>query len=106
MQIHSFNKPLLIIPSVDIALEYSIQNTNIPFLSHLASINDTPSTIQDQIRLRCRTALFLQGSTRYDPELLRDKLKPQETILAFEIAILDGKVCHFLYRIRVTVIDL
>lgn len=91
--------------SVDIALEYSIQNTNIPFLSHLASINDTTSAIQEQIRLRCRTALFLQGSTRYDPELLRDKLKPQETILAFEIAILDGKVCRVLYGIHFAITD-
>ncbi|GJJ14976.1 hypothetical protein Clacol_009246 [Clathrus columnatus] len=94
------------LPSARLGFEYSIQNANIPFLNHLATIVDLPSNILEQIRSRCRTALFLQGSTRYDLEQIRDKLKPREDILAFEVAILDGKVRYFILSCTTHVVDI
>lgn len=75
-----------------IVFEYSIQRNAIPFLTHLASTEDPSSPMFQHVRIRCRAALFLQGSSYYDILVIRDKLLPWEEILSFEIAIVNGKV--------------
>ena len=38
------------------------------------------------------TALFLQGSTLYQPEPIKERLMEYQKVLKLEIAIVDGKV--------------
>ncbi|KAF8591308.1 hypothetical protein K439DRAFT_1402474 [Ramaria rubella] len=76
----------------DAAFEYSIQNTSIPFLTHLVTNIEASSPMYEFVRTRCCLALFLQGSTLYDVHTVRDRLSPWEEVLGFEIAITDGKL--------------
>jgi vacuolar protein sorting-associated protein 3 len=58
------------------------------FLSYFAST--TPNS--DHKRVRLKTALFLQASTFYDAQNVKELLLPHQKVLCFEIALLDGKV--------------
>lgn len=63
-----------------------------PFLLYLASSDDFPSVVD----ARARLALFLQGSNSYNARAVRKQLEESEFrgILAYERAIVDGKVCE------------
>ncbi|KZV92694.1 hypothetical protein EXIGLDRAFT_718145 [Exidia glandulosa HHB12029] len=60
----------------------------VPFLAYVA--NDMPDT--DAKRQRLKVALFLQGSPIFDIAAVRNDLTKKSDILAFECAILDGKL--------------
>ncbi|KAF9261696.1 hypothetical protein L218DRAFT_930596 [Marasmius fiardii PR-910] len=72
------------------ASSYSSSRTEstLPFISYFAST--TPDSEHKRVRLK--TALFLQASVLYNPEVMRARLVPHAKILQFEIAILDGKL--------------
>lgn len=70
------------------ALSYASSRTDNTFLSYFAST--TPDSEHKRVRLK--TALFLQGSTLYDPAPLIERLREHQKVLKFEIAIVDGKV--------------
>ncbi|KAI0064243.1 hypothetical protein BV25DRAFT_1823215 [Artomyces pyxidatus] len=72
------------------AASYASAPSISPFLSYFEAT--TPDSAPKRARLR--TALFLQGSTLYDPQLVREKLSPQERILSVELAIVQGKLGH------------
>lgn len=58
------------------------------FLSYFATTTpDSPHKL-----LRLKTILFLAGSTRYEPEPVRQQLSERDSILTLELAIVDGKV--------------
>ncbi|KAJ7774542.1 hypothetical protein DFH07DRAFT_952255 [Mycena maculata] len=58
------------------------------FFSYFASMTpDSPSKLA-----RLKTVLFLQGSSMYDAELIRERLVPLKHILSLELAIVDGKL--------------
>lgn len=71
-----------------------MQNSSIPFLTHLITTLESTSPWYEHIRTRCRAALFLQGSKFYDVPAMLDKLTPWTEALGFEVAILDGKVMY------------
>jgi len=62
------------------------------FLSYLAST--TPNSEHKRIRLK--TILFLQGSTSYDPSVIRQRLLDGPKFLNLELAIVEGKVSYFI----------
>ncbi|KAL0068079.1 hypothetical protein AAF712_004739 [Marasmius tenuissimus] len=62
-------------------------DSTLPFISYFAST--TPDSEHKRVRLK--TTLFLQASSLYDVESIRNRLLPHEKILKFELAILDGK---------------
>ncbi|KDQ52181.1 hypothetical protein JAAARDRAFT_40532 [Jaapia argillacea MUCL 33604] len=66
----------------------SASSATTPFLTYFAST--TPDSEHKRVRLK--TVLFLQGSTLYNPELIRHRLVDHEKNLALETAILDGKL--------------
>lgn len=74
----------------------SASRSSRPFLLHLAF--ETPDSNHKRVQLKL--ALLLQGSTFYDLEVVRRKLRVQGTILrnllCLEMAILDAKVCYYL----------
>lgn len=70
------------------AASYASSRSNTSFLSYFAST--TPESEHKRVRLK--TALFLQGSTLYDPETIRSRLLERSKILALELSIVDGKV--------------
>ncbi|EJD51169.1 hypothetical protein AURDEDRAFT_99287 [Auricularia subglabra TFB-10046 SS5] len=60
----------------------------VPFLAHVAF--ETPDT--DGKRARLKLALFLQGSSLFDVSSVQRQLDPRNDVLAFECAILKGKL--------------
>lgn len=73
------------------AASYSTSHAQSSFLSYFAST--TPDSEHKRVRLK--TALFLQGSALLDLAAIRARLAPHEKILQLEVAIIEGKVCHF-----------
>ncbi|KZT07025.1 uncharacterized protein LAESUDRAFT_652182 [Laetiporus sulphureus 93-53] len=69
------------------ASSYATSHTD-TFLSYFAST--TPDT--EATRTRIKTVLFLQGSTQYDAQAIRDRLSQHEKLLRLELAIVDGKL--------------
>ncbi|KAI0948169.1 hypothetical protein AcW1_009756 [Taiwanofungus camphoratus] len=67
---------------------YSSGRSDASFLSYFAST--TPDSEPKRVRLK--TVLFLQGSTLYDPQIIRERLANHEKILRLELAIVDGKL--------------
>lgn len=67
---------------------YSSSRNDATFLSYFSST--TPDS--DSKRVRLKTIMFLQGSSLYDPHVMRPRLEEHEKILGFELAILDGKL--------------
>ncbi|KZT66233.1 hypothetical protein DAEQUDRAFT_752201 [Daedalea quercina L-15889] len=67
---------------------YTSSRSETSFLSYFAST--TPDSAATRTRLK--TILFLQGSTLYDPQPIRQRLLEHEKILQFEIAIINGKL--------------
>lgn len=67
--------------------------TTSSFLSYFS--NTTPDSEHKRVRLK--TLLFLQGSALYDPTAALSRLKTsgQEKVLGLELAVLYGKVRHF-----------
>ncbi|EMD32317.1 hypothetical protein CERSUDRAFT_119016 [Gelatoporia subvermispora B] len=70
------------------AASYASSNSDTPFISYFAST--TPDS--DPKRVRLKAALFLQGSSLYDPATIREKLMSQEKLLKLELAVLAGKL--------------
>ncbi|OBZ67658.1 Transforming growth factor-beta receptor-associated protein 1 [Grifola frondosa] len=70
------------------ASSYASSRSETTFLSYFAST--TPDSESKRVRLK--TALFLQGSTSYDAEVIRSRLISHEKILKLELAIVDGKL--------------
>ncbi|KAJ7046834.1 hypothetical protein C8F04DRAFT_1061878 [Mycena alexandri] len=81
----------------------SRKDSPIPFFSYFASTTpDSPSKL-----VRLRTVLFLQGSSLYDAELIRERLvPPSKRILSLELAIVDGKLGNHRAALSVLVNDL
>ncbi|PBK67528.1 hypothetical protein ARMSODRAFT_1005400 [Armillaria solidipes] len=51
----------------------------------------------DHKRTRTKTALFLQGSTMYDFQCIRDRLFPYQKLLQLEMAIIEGNLARFMF---------
>jgi hypothetical protein len=71
-----------------IASSYSSSRNDTSFLSYFAST--TPNSEHKRVRLKA--ALFLQGSTFYEPGPIKDRLIEHQKVLKLELAIVDGKV--------------
>ncbi|KAJ7774892.1 hypothetical protein B0H16DRAFT_1508739 [Mycena metata] len=81
----------------------SRKDSPVPFFSYFASTTpDSPSKL-----VRLRTVLFLQGSSLYDAELIRERLVPlSKRILSLELAIVDGKLGNHRAALSTLVNDL
>ncbi|KAK1226203.1 hypothetical protein PQX77_010785 [Marasmius sp. AFHP31] len=77
-------------------------DNTLPFISYFAST--TPDSEHKRVRLK--TALFLQASSLYDVESIRNRLLPHEKILKFELAILDGKTQNHISALSNLALDL
>ncbi|KAJ7109430.1 hypothetical protein C8R44DRAFT_802494 [Mycena epipterygia] len=73
------------------------------FFSYFA--NTTPTSPSKLVRLKA--VLFLQGSSLYDPEVIRERLLPlSKGILSLELAIVDGKLGNHRAALSTLVNDL
>ncbi|EKM58173.1 uncharacterized protein PHACADRAFT_252272 [Phanerochaete carnosa HHB-10118-sp] len=86
------------------AASYTSGKVDVPFLSYFAST--TPDSDSKETRLR--TALFLQGSRFYDPELIRRRLEEheQKKVLSLEVAVVLGKLGRHREALSALVLDL
>ncbi|QRW19615.1 vacuolar protein-sorting-associated protein 39 [Rhizoctonia solani] len=75
----------------EISQEYAKLPPN-PFLLYIANSDAMPGVLDIRIKL----ALFLQGSSLYNPRSIREKLQNSgiSEIFAYERAIIDGKLGH------------
>jgi hypothetical protein len=69
-------------------LSYASSHTRTPYLAYFAST--TPDSEHRQRRLKA--IIFLQGSTLYDPSIVRQRLISDAKMLNLELAIIEGKV--------------
>lgn len=70
------------------ASSYASSRNESSFLTYFAAT--TPDSEHKRVRLK--TVLFLQGSTIYDPETIRQRILEHQKVLKLELAILEGKV--------------
>lgn len=69
----------------------SSRNESTPsFFSYFAST--TPDS--DHKRVRIKAALFLQGSTLYNVQRVKERLQQHSKLLKLELAIIEGKVSY------------
>ncbi|KAK7020572.1 hypothetical protein R3P38DRAFT_2970278 [Favolaschia claudopus] len=71
------------------------------FLYFAKSTPDSPTKLT-----RLKTVLFLQGSSLYDAELIRERLSPSKRVLSLESAIVDGKLGNHRAALSILVNDL
>ncbi|KAG7448550.1 uncharacterized protein BT62DRAFT_929636 [Guyanagaster necrorhizus] len=80
----------------------SRNESTISFFSYFVST--TPDS--DHKRVRIKAALFLQGSTMYDFQSVRDKLAPYQKFLKLEMAIIEGKLGNHRAALSILIHDL
>ncbi|KAI0821851.1 hypothetical protein BC628DRAFT_1542796 [Trametes gibbosa] len=84
------------------ALSYASGKSDTPFISYFATT--TPDSEHKRVRLK--TVLFLQGSTLYDPDVIRARLSPHAKLLKLELAILEGKLGNHRSALSILVHDM
>ncbi|KAJ7449862.1 hypothetical protein FB451DRAFT_1530211, partial [Mycena latifolia] len=85
------------------AFSYRRSDSASTFFSYFASMTpDSPTKL-----VRLKTVLFLQGSSLYDAEVIRERLLPlSKHILSLELAIVDGKLGNHRAALSTLVNDL
>ncbi|KAI0754157.1 hypothetical protein C8Q80DRAFT_1216335 [Daedaleopsis nitida] len=84
------------------ASSYASGRSESSFISYFWST--TPDSETKRIRLK--TALFLQGSTLYEPETVRTRLSAHAKVLKLELAILEGKLGNHRSALSILVHDM
>ncbi|KAK0480717.1 hypothetical protein IW261DRAFT_1474152 [Armillaria novae-zelandiae] len=80
----------------------SRSESTVSFFSYF--ISTTPDS--DHKRTRIKTALFLQGSTMYDFQSIRDRLSPYQKLVQLEMAIIEGKLGNHRSALSILIHDL
>ncbi|KAH9916957.1 uncharacterized protein BXZ73DRAFT_92415 [Epithele typhae] len=81
---------------------YSSSRSDTPFIGYFVST--TPDS--ESKRARIKTALFLQGSSHYNPQEIRDRISGRAKILQLEMSILEGKLGNHRVALSTLVHDL